>query len=66
MPNLQALREASRLKLEEILSEEDLERIEADPELHRMMSESEEDIRARRVYTREQVDELLAERSRRH
>ncbi|HTV57161.1 MAG TPA: hypothetical protein VMI06_19875 [Terriglobia bacterium] len=47
---------------DEILSEEELDEIEADPELHRMMRESEEDIRAGRVYTREEVDELLSER----
>jgi hypothetical protein len=49
---------------DEILSEEELEEIEADPELHRQMRESEEDIRAGRVYTRQEVDELLSERSR--
>lgn len=49
---------------DEILSEEELEEIEADPELHRMMRESEEDIRSGLVYTREEVDELLSERTR--
>jgi predicted transcriptional regulator len=40
---------------DEILSEEDLERIESDPEFRRMMKESEEDIRAGRFITHEEA-----------
>ncbi|MGH9444486.1 MAG: hypothetical protein ACRD3O_01935 [Terriglobia bacterium] len=42
-----------------------MQRIEADPEFRRMMRESEEDIRAGRVRTRKEVDEILSERARR-
>ncbi len=49
----------------EILTEEEMQRIEADPEFRRMMRESEEDIRAGRVRTRKEVDEILSERARR-
>lgn len=48
-----------RLRPEETPSEKELRRIESDPELHRMIKQSEEDERAGRVYTRKQVEKLL-------
>jgi hypothetical protein len=49
----------------ELLTEEEMQHIESDPEFQRMMRESEEDIRAGRVYTSEEVDGILSGRTRR-
>lgn len=44
---------------EEILSEEELERIESDPSFRRMMKESAEDIRAGRYITHDEAIKRL-------